>query len=384
MIFLFKEYNQRELPEIINALRTMNSIFCQCQLWGIILNREGPEYEVNGRTVLDALKDLYYRAGTLRYWRAVRYCSSLLHHTVDSISPFITTVLVNGKQLTVGVIGQKETVFDKPMTPVEIRNVMYTTVQPFDVIQAVLQQEVVLYCGRLIATNPDVFKGVLKIRVGWVLEAMRLYLKIFGQNEDLDNLSPYSVRILLQRILTVSEWATEEKLTVLQRRQLEGCLCRVPKQFYSLVWDVLSRTPNGISLQGHLIPTEPTLTSMSRSELAFSLLVEETFNHIIQPERRQLSVELLCIVATILARNPELRFKDMLDLDKLLIDAVKMYCKDNQINVTKDITSLYSLGYSETTGYLARATVNTILQGGALAKLDEETQDIDEEACKVS
>lgn len=74
------------------------------------MNREGPNYEVNGETVINVLRSLYYRAGTLRYWRAVRYCSSLLHHTVDSISPFITTVLVNGKQLTVGVIGQKETV----------------------------------------------------------------------------------------------------------------------------------------------------------------------------------------------------------------------------------------------------------------------------------
>lgn len=90
-----------------------------------------------------------------------------MNHTVDSISPFITTVLVNGKQvrnwfsiifykpfnliifqiqnlfliqITVGVIGQKETVLDKPMTPREIQNVMYKTIQPYDIIQAVLQQ----------------------------------------------------------------------------------------------------------------------------------------------------------------------------------------------------------------------------------------------------
>lgn len=271
------------------------------------------------------------------------------------------------------------------MTPAEIQNVMYTTVQPFDVIQAVLQQEVVLYSGRLIATNPDLFKGVLKIRIGWVLEAMRLYLSMSGQTADLENLSPFSVRILLQRILTVSEWANEEKLTVLQRRQLEGCLCRVPKHFYTLVWDVLSRTPKGILLQGHLIPTIPTVTSMSRSELAFSLLVEESFNHIIQPERRQLSVELLCIVATILARNPELQFKDVLDLDQLLEDALNMYGREKQIAVTKDISPLYSLSYSETTGYLARATVNTILQGGALKpQTDDDVQDFEEETCKVS
>lgn len=190
----------------------MESIYCQCQLWGIVMEREGPLYTVNNYTVQQALAQLYHRSGSLRYWRAVRYCSSLLHHIVDSISPFITTVLVNGKEVTVGVIGQKETVFHKPMTPAEIKEVMYTTVQPYDVIQAVLQQEVVLYCGRLIATNPTMFRGILKIRVGWVLEAIRIYLQISGQESvDLDNLSPYQVRILLQKVLTVSEWASKEK-----------------------------------------------------------------------------------------------------------------------------------------------------------------------------
>lgn len=124
---------------------------------------------------------------------------------------------------------------------------------------------------------------------------------------------------------------------------------------------------------------------MSRSELSFSLLVEETFNHIIQPERRQLTVELLCIVATILARNPELRFKDILDLDELLEEAYSMYCKEKRIPFTKDITPLYSLYYSETTGYLARATVNTILKGGVLAaQPDDDVQDLEEETCRVS
>lgn len=94
-----QEYKNRPLPDIIEALRQTTSIYCKCQLWGIILSREGPHYEINGESVINALKAIYYLAGTLRYWRAVRYCSSLLHHTVDSISPFITAVLVNGKQV---------------------------------------------------------------------------------------------------------------------------------------------------------------------------------------------------------------------------------------------------------------------------------------------
>lgn len=51
------------------------------------------------------------------------------------------------------------------MTPSEIAHTLFTTIQPFDTIQAVLQQEIVLYCGRLIATNPSIFQGILKVRI---------------------------------------------------------------------------------------------------------------------------------------------------------------------------------------------------------------------------
>lgn len=139
-----------------------------------------------------------------------------------------------------------------------------------------------------------------------------------------------------------------------------------------------------ICIQGHHLPAVPTLTSMSRSELSFSLLVEETFNHITQPERRQLSVELLCIVAKILSRNPELRFKETLDLDRLLEEAFGIYCKENKQTTTTDITPLYSLPYNETTGYLARAAVNNVLQGGALSPQDGDVTDSPDETCKVS
>lgn len=97
------------------------------------------------------------------------------------------------------------------MTPVEIQSVMYTTIQPYDVIQAVLQQEVILYCGRLISTNPELFSGILKIRIGWVLEAMKKYLVIFNIKKKLEDHSPYEVRQLLHKILSIKEWACKEQ-----------------------------------------------------------------------------------------------------------------------------------------------------------------------------
>lgn len=74
-----------------------------------------------------------------------------------------------GSQLTVGVCGYEEILIDTPLTPKEIHNIIYTRVQPHDIYQAVLQQEIMLYFGKLIATHRSVFNGILKIRIGYLL-----------------------------------------------------------------------------------------------------------------------------------------------------------------------------------------------------------------------
>lgn len=56
-------------------------------------------------------------------------------------------------------------------------------------------------------------------------------------------------------------------------------------------------------------------------------------NHIQQPEYRQLIVELLTIVSTILGRNPELTFSQPLDLEQLIKDASYMYAKVSEFSL---------------------------------------------------
>lgn len=68
--------------------------------------------------------------------------------------------------MTVGTIGGRYALFDKPMTPAEIHDAIYTEVQPFNITSAVLQQELILYCGKLIASSPELFSGILKVRIG--------------------------------------------------------------------------------------------------------------------------------------------------------------------------------------------------------------------------
>lgn len=59
------------------------------------------------------------------------------------------------------------------------------------------------------------FRGILKIRVGWVLEAIRIYLKLFPNDDGradatTESLSPFKLRMLLIRVLSVSDWADEK------------------------------------------------------------------------------------------------------------------------------------------------------------------------------
>lgn len=53
----------------------------------------------------------------------------------------------------------------------------------------------------------------------------------------------------------------------------------------------MERTPQGVRIQGRLLPQQPILSNMTRSDITFSLLVEEMFNYIKQPEYRQIVVE---------------------------------------------------------------------------------------------
>lgn len=50
------------------------------------------------------------------------------------------------------------------------------------------------------------------------------------------------------------------------------------------------------------------------------------------------------------------------------------------------MTPFYSLGYNETTGYLARASVNKILKGGAFSTHEDysHSSPVHDEICKIT
>uniref|UniRef100_A0A6I8NCB0 Phosphorylase b kinase regulatory subunit n=1 Tax=Ornithorhynchus anatinus TaxID=9258 RepID=A0A6I8NCB0_ORNAN len=371
------EWKNRITHEILQKLSDCNCLASQVILLGILLKREGPNFITKEGTVSDHIERVYRRAGSKKLWSVVRSAASLLSKVVDSLAPSITNVLVQGKQVTLGAFGHEEEVISNPLSPRVIKNIIYHKCSTLDEREAVIQQELVIHIGWIISNNPELFSGMLKIRIGWIIHAMKYELKIRSGDMpavDLYQLSPSEVKQLLLDILQPQQngrcW--------LNRRQIDGSLNRTPAGFYDRVWQILERTPNGIIVAEKHLPQQPTLSDMTMYEMNFSLLVEDMLGNIDQPKYRQIIVELLMVVSIVLERNPELEFQDKVDLDKLVKEAFHVFQKDQsglkEVDKQDDMTSFYNtppLGKRGTCSYLTKVVMNLLLEGEVKPNSDD-------------
>ncbi|CAN7938947.1 unnamed protein product, partial [Ixodes hexagonus] len=361
--------------EIIEALSHVDTLHGQSQLLGILWHRVSPNFTIDGgKSEQSWLEKLTRQAGALKHWAVVRHCSSILGKVVDSLSPYITAILlpINPMlQITVGVFGRDEAVIDKPLTPKEIKSIIYTQCKDH-VYHAVLLQEVIVYVGRLVSTTPKLFEGILKIRTGSVIHAMNLYLKFTSDSPPtLESLSPSELRKVVYQVFTLRDNA-DIRMSQHCTRQIEGALCRVPKDFFDRVWDVMTRTPGGIVVGGHHLPQarrspfQPTLSELTIYDLNFALQVEMLLSHISLPEYRHVMIELLMVIDVILKRNPEFSFSDKVDLDVLIRDAFAMFKAEMEPpgSDPNNVTSFYDSPSSVTSCYLSRGIMTRLLTSG--------------------
>nr|XP_043885759.1 phosphorylase b kinase regulatory subunit beta isoform X1 [Solea senegalensis] len=368
-----EEWLHKPTNEIVQKFNDCNCLASQAQLASILLKREGPDFISKDGNLMDELERIYRRAGSRKLWSVVRLAASLLTKLVDSLAPSITSVLVHGKQVTLGIFGHEEEVISNPLSPGVIQGIIYSRCSPHGgEREAVLQQELVIHIGWIISNTPELFSGMLKIRVGWIVQAMKHELKIRAGDmpaQDIYQLSPSDIKQLLLDVLQPQH----NSRSWLNRRQIDGSLNRTPLGFYDRVWQMLERTPNGILVAGTYLPQQPTLSDMTMYEMNFSLLVEETLKKIVLPEYRQIIVELLMVVSLVLERNPELEFSDKVDLDALVKDAFIDFqrdhstVKEDQLSVSQvTMEAFYNtppVGKKGTSSYLTKAVMILLLQG---------------------
>ncbi|XP_041849051.1 phosphorylase b kinase regulatory subunit beta isoform X1 [Melanotaenia boesemani] len=365
-----EEWMDKPIHEIMQKFHDCDCLASQAQLASILLRREGPDFLSKDENLMDELERIYRRAGSRKLWSVVRLAASLLTKLVDSLAPSITSILVHGKQVTLGLFGHEEEVISNPLSPGVIQGIIYSKCSPYGgEREAVLQQELVIHIGWIISNNPELFSGMLKIRVGWIVQAMKHELEIRAGDmptQDIYQLSPSDIKQLLLDVLqpqhTGRSW--------LNRRQIDGSLNRTPLGFYDRVWQILERTPDGIVVAGIHLPQQPTLSDMTMYEMNFSLLVEDMLKNIVLPEYRQIIVELLMVVSIVLERNPELEFSDKVDLDGLVKEAFNDFQRDRSrfegIEKQDNMEAFYNtapLGQRGTSSYLTKAVMIQLLQG---------------------
>uniref|UniRef100_A0AAQ5XUF3 Phosphorylase b kinase regulatory subunit n=1 Tax=Amphiprion ocellaris TaxID=80972 RepID=A0AAQ5XUF3_AMPOC len=347
-----EEWQHKSTQEIIQKFHDCDCLASQAQLASILLRREGPDFLSK-----DGKSSLFFAA-------------SIVKKVASSIAPHITTILVHGKQVTLGLFGHEEEVISNPLSPGVIQGIIYNKCSPHGgEREAVLQQELVIHIGWIISNNPELFSGMLKIRVGWIVQAMKHELKIRAGDmppQDIYQLSPGDIKQLLLDVLqpqhTGRSW--------LNRRQIDGSLNRTPLGFYDRVWQILERTPNGIVVAENHLPQQPSLSDMTMYEMNFSLLVEDTLKNIVLPEYRQIIVELLMVVSILLERNPELEFSDKVDLDGLVKEAFNDFQRDcsrfEGMEKQDNMEAFYNtppVGKRGTSSYLTKAVMILLLQG---------------------
>ncbi|XP_033753778.1 phosphorylase b kinase regulatory subunit beta-like isoform X2 [Pecten maximus] len=353
--------------DLVQMLNHYEGMTAQCRLMKVLYQREGPQFHIDNELISSRMEKLINQASLYKKWSVVRMMAALLGKIVDSLAPSITTILVRGKQITVGVYGHEEEVLDKPISPNELKNILYSVCLPHDIQQAVIQQELILCIGKLIATKPEIFEGILKIRIGWFVRAMQIELE--SDPTDLYSLSPSNIKLKLYSLLTCN--VDEAHLrTPLQRRQLDGALNKVPKDFYDRVWQILENTPGGIKVAGYHLPQHPTLSDMTMYELNFSLLVEQMLSKIVDPSYRQIMVETFIVVSTMLNRNPEVTFEQSVNMDKIIHDAFEEYQRDKskhegqeKMDEMRNFFNTPANIRHGTTSYITKAVIRNLLEG---------------------
>ncbi|KAG7256588.1 hypothetical protein CRUP_036710, partial [Coryphaenoides rupestris] len=197
------EWSQRPTHEILLKFHDCDCLASQAQLAAILLRREGPEWLARDENLMEELERVYRRAGSRKLWLAVRQAAGITEKCAGSIAPHLTTILVHGKQVTLGVFGQEEEVISNPLSPGVIKGIIYRKCCPGGgggEREAVLQQELVIHIGWIISNNPELFSGMLKIRIGWIVQAVKHELKIQAgdtPSQDIYRLSPSKVKLLM-------------------------------------------------------------------------------------------------------------------------------------------------------------------------------------------
>ena len=345
-------------------LETSDNLYELVEVLTLFARRSGVAFELElergTATVETLLEEVYAAAADLQLWAVLRRAAGLLGKVDVGLSDSVTDILVRQKTLMIGKAYSERSLITRPLPQSELLE-RITEFCREDIRDRVLTQEVLIYLGLLIRAEPELFKGLLSVRVGYLILLLVSDLAFeLGVTQDegyecLMHLPPSEVQgrirevlltyhdkeqvlkqqenIQVKRASEVSYAATPTTPDTPEEgwwrwRQREGVLSRAPSGFYRGVWELMTRC-QGLIIGDKLerrnrLSSDTLLGEMTPGEKKFAFQVEHLLNKIASPEYRQLNIELLTLLPSVFEQNSDLVLDDYLVLDIIIGHAVRL------------------------------------------------------------
>ncbi|NEP63005.1 MAG: glycosyl hydrolase family 15, partial [Symploca sp. SIO2G7] len=313
-------------------------------------------------TLADLLNEIYTKAGRLELWAIVRRAAGLLDKMAIGLADAATELLVRQKQIAVGKAYSEASLIIDPLAPKDL----LAKINEFcgeDIRDRTLTQEILIYLSVLIKSEPELFEGLITLRVSYLILLINSeicreqYCTQDEAYEILMAMSPFDVKMRLRQVLAgyegldnnlfrqesiqarkpksvnwvvfpQAEESTSSEEDWLHKRQREGGLHRVPEDFYPRIWRLLKHC-KGIVIGDKLerrnrLVSEIILSDTTPEEKDFALRIEHLFNKIQAPEYRQVNVEALMELSELFDTNSDWQIDDYIVLDVLVGHAVRL------------------------------------------------------------
>ena len=366
---------ESDVEPLIKRLRVSRNLYEQAELLHRLRELKGMAFSVIPRdetiTVRRLLEDVYQQASLgdenkRPYWAVVRRAAALLEKADFGLADAVTDILVRQKQITVGKAYFEDALITHPLLPAEI----VAKIRRFageDLRETVLTQEILVFLGLLLKSEPELFSDLLTLRVGYFILlittelADELEMRQDEAHEVLMAQSPSEIQNRLRRVLqarhsTADTLRQQESLTVqgseqlpevpdavieepqpeggwMRARKRQGALAAAPKDFYPQVWAMMHHC-KGIVIGDKMerrnrLDSESLLSEMTSGENNFAIWVEHLLNKIEFPEYRQLNIEALQSLANLTRYADDLWIDDFITLDVLIGHAVRQSWLEN-------------------------------------------------------
>ncbi|CAM4669856.1 hypothetical protein PO909_008269 [Leuciscus waleckii] len=207
---------------LVQMLKQSQNLQDQADILYILFTDKGMDWDTQlhgkGWTVRRLLSDLYEKAGNLKHWGLIRIICGMLRKKVEELDAACSDLLIHQKHLTVGLPPEpREKTISAPMPPDKLAKLIDEASEN-NLTIAILTQEIMVFLGMIIRTQPKIFSEMFRLRIGLILQVMvtelAQSLSCSGEEatENLMNMSPSEMKNLLLHILSGKEFGVQKSV----------------------------------------------------------------------------------------------------------------------------------------------------------------------------